>query len=210
MLGPPGAGKGTQAKLICERYNIVQISTGDILREAVANDTEMGVLAKKSMDAGELVSDDVVIGIIDDRLNDADCAAGFLLDGFPRTLAQAEALSRALDQKNMKIDYVIDISVDEDKLVTRLTGRRVCKDCGQMYHVKNSPPTKEGVCDKCGGELYKRDDDNETTIRKRFAVYSDQSSALSDYYSGDGKYHLFDGDQPIDKVKELVATTLEN
>lgn len=208
MLGPPGAGKGTQAKIICEKYNIPQVSTGDILRQAVADKTEMGILAKKSMDAGELVSDEVVIGIIDDRLTEEDCAKGFLLDGFPRTVAQAEALSKALEAKNMKIDSVIDIGVDEETLVARLTGRRVCADCGQMYHIKNSPPEKEGVCDKCGGELYLRDDDNEATIRKRFSVYNEQSSALSGFYSGGGTYKRFDGDQPIDTVRELVENSL--
>ena len=208
ILGPPGAGKGTQAKIICEKYNIPQVSTGDILRQAVADKTEMGLLAKKSMNAGELVSDDVVIGIIDDRLSAEDCANGFLLDGFPRTVAQAEALSKALVAKSVNINSVIDICVDEETLVQRLTGRRVCKSCGQMYHMENSPPAKEGVCDKCGGELYQRDDDNEETIRKRFSVYNDQSSTLSGFYSGSGTYHCFDGDRTIEAIRLLIEETL--
>lgn len=206
LLGPPGAGKGTQAKIIIDKFTIPQISTGDILRQALKDQTEMGKKAKAFMDAGELVPDEVVIGIINDRLAQPDCSNGFILDGFPRTLAQAEALTDALKSLGMEIDAVLDIRVEADSLVKRLTGRRVCKNCGQMYHVEMSPSKAQGVCDKCGGELYQRDDDREETILKRFSVYDQQASALQSYYSGSGKYKLFDGSGAIDAVsKEIFA-----
>lgn len=209
MLGPPGAGKGTQAKKVIEKYGIPQISTGDILRQAVADQTELGKKAKAYMDAGELVPDEVVIGIINDRLTQQDCQKGFILDGFPRTLAQAEALTESLADLGMDIDFVIDLKVEPDSLVRRLTGRRVCSKCGQMYHVEYSPAQVEGQCDKCGGELYQRDDDKEETILKRFEIYSQQASALESFYSSSGRYKAFDGDQPIEKITEEVFATLE-
>ncbi|MBI5814623.1 MAG: adenylate kinase [Nitrospinae bacterium] len=208
MLGPPGAGKGTQAKIITEKYGIPQISTGDILRQAIKDGTSLGVKAKKYMDAGELVPDEVVIGIINERLHEADCAKGFILDGFPRTLAQAEALCEALNLMEAEIDFVIDINVNADALLGRLTGRRVCRGCGQMYHVTMNPPKNAGVCDKCGGELYQRDDDREETILKRFDVYHQQSSALRPFYEGRGKYKLFDGSGPIDQVTGQILATI--
>ena len=200
LLGPPGAGKGTQAKKITETHNIPQISTGDILRQAVKDKTEMGVKAKEFMDQGKLVPDEVVIGIIKDRLSADDCKGGYILDGFPRTLPQAEELSRLLAGMHNEIDLVIDIAVAEDLLIERLTGRRTCKNCGFGYHIRFSPPAGEGVCDKCGGELYLRDDDNEETVKKRFMVYKDQSETLKSFYGKTGKYHRIDGKQDINDV----------
>jgi len=208
MLGPPGAGKGTQAKIVTEKYGIPQISTGDILRQAIKDGTQMGLKAKKFMDAGELVPDEVVIGIINDRLHEPDCAKGFILDGFPRTLNQAEALCEALNLMGAEIDFVIDINVSPDDLLSRLTGRRVCKKCGQMFHITMNPPKRTGVCDKCGGELYQRDDDREETILKRFDVYHQQSASLRPFYEGRGKYKLFDGAGPIDEVTRQILAAL--
>ncbi|VAX17822.1 Adenylate kinase [hydrothermal vent metagenome] len=207
LLGPPGAGKGTQAKMITEKFGIPQISTGDILRQAIKDQTELGKKAKAFMDAGDLVPDEVVIGLIDERIREADCKKGYILDGFPRTLAQAEALTSSLKSANQEIDHVIDLHVDVDFLVRRLTGRRICKKCGQMYHVEFNMPSQEGFCDKCGGELYQRDDDKEETIIKRFEVYSRQSSALESFYSDSGKYKVFDGSVSIDDLyKDILAT----
>lgn len=200
LLGPPGAGKGTQAKKITEKHGIPQISTGDILRQAVKDKTEMGVKAKGFMDAGKLVPDEVVIGIIKERLVADDCKSGYILDGFPRTLPQAEELSKLLTGMDSEIGFVIDIAVGEESLVERLTGRRTCKSCGLGYHVKFSAPADDGVCDKCGGELYLRDDDNEETVKQRFKVYKDQSDTLKSFYGETGKYHRIDGGQDINDV----------
>lgn len=200
LLGPPGAGKGTQAKKITEKHGIPQISTGDILRQSVKDKTEMGVKAKGFMDDGKLVPDEVVIGIIKERLVADDCKGGYILDGFPRTLPQAEELSKLLSGMNSEIDFVIDIAVGEDSLVERLTGRRTCKSCGFGYHIKFSAPASDGVCDKCGGELYLRDDDNEETVKQRFKVYKDQSDTLRSFYGETGKYHRIEGGQDINDV----------
>ena len=202
LLGGPGAGKGTQAKKLIKKYQIPQISTGDILRAAVKEGTEMGKKAKEFMDAGQLVPDEVVIGIIKDRLKEPDCQKGFILDGFPRTVPQAEALEKVLSDMSKKIDHVVSIDVDEEELVTRLTGRRTCKDavCGQMYHVKFTPPKKEGVCDKCGGELYQRDDDNETTVRSRLATYNQATKPLIDHYKAKGLIRPIPGVGGIDDI----------
>ena len=202
LLGGPGAGKGTQAKKLIDKYQIPQISTGDILRAAVKEGTEMGKKAKEFMDAGQLVPDEVVIGIIKDRLKEPDCQKGFILDGFPRTVPQAEALEKVLSDMSKKIDHVVSIDVDEEELVTRLTGRRTCKDavCGQMYHVKFTPPKKEGVCDKCGGELYQRDDDNETTVRSRLATYNQATKPLIDHYKAKGLIRPIPGVGGIDDI----------
>lgn len=200
LLGPPGAGKGTQAKNITENFKIPQISTGDILRNAVKNSTEMGVKAREYMDRGKLVPDEVVIGIIKERLAADDCKGGFILDGFPRTLHQAEELAVLLKETGAAIDFVIDIAVPEEALVARLTGRRTCKKCGYGYHIRFSPPASEGVCDKCGGELYLRDDDNEKTVIQRFKVYKDQSELLQSFYGETGKYHRIDGEKDINDV----------
>lgn len=200
LLGPPGAGKGTQAKNITGNFKIPQVSTGDILRNAVKNSTEMGVKAKEYMDQGKLVPDEVVIGIIKERLAEDDCKGGFILDGFPRTLHQAEELAVLLKETGAAIDFVLDIAVPEEALVERLTGRRTCKKCGYGYHIKFSPPASEGVCGKCGGELYLRDDDNEKTVKERFKVYKDQSELLQSFYGGTGKYHRIDGEKKINDV----------
>lgn len=209
LLGPPGAGKGTQAKLITEKFAIPQISTGDILRQAIKDQTELGKKAKTFMDVGDLVPDEVVIGLIDERICEPDCEKGYILDGFPRTLAQAEALTVSLKSANQEIDHVIDLHVDVNFLIRRLTGRRICKKCGQMYHVEFNLPSQEGFCDKCGGELFQREDDKEETIIKRFDVYSQQSQALESFYSSSGKYKTFDGSGSIEdlfgKIVEIIG-----
>jgi adenylate kinase len=182
LLGPPGAGKGTQAQMIVERYHIPQISTGDILRASVKEGTPLGRQAKAFMDQGQLVPDEVVIGIIDERLRTPGCNHGFILDGFPRTIAQAEALQTILTNIGKSIDHVINIEVDSEELVRRLTGRRTCKNCGAMFHILFHPPKKEGICDRCGGTLYQREDDKEETIRTRLKEYERQTAALIQYY----------------------------
>ena len=178
LLGPPGAGKGTQAKRLASGLGAPQISTGDILRQAVSDGTELGRKAKSFMDRGALVPDEVVIGIIEERLRRHDCARGYILDGFPRTLPQAEALLRTLTSIQASLDRVLSIEVPEEELVKRLAGRRVCRACGYMYHVKTNPARQAGVCDKCGGSLYQRDDDKEETIRHRLRVYREQTEPL--------------------------------
>jgi adenylate kinase len=182
LLGPPGAGKGTQAQRIVERYHIPQISTGDILRKAVKEGTSLGKKAKIFMDQGQLVPDEVVIGLIDERLGASDCNPGFILDGFPRTIAQAEALHPILTKMGKSIDHVINIEVDTEELVRRLTGRRTCKNCGSMFHILFHPPREEGICDRCGGALYQREDDKEETIRIRLNEYQRQTAPLIQYY----------------------------
>lgn len=208
LLGPPGAGKGTQAKLLAEKFNIQQISTGDILRQAVKNKTEMGLKAKSYMNQGKLVPDGVVIGIIKDRLNNPDCSTGFILDGFPRTIQQAEALSQALEQMEMDIDHLIDIKVDFDSLIQRLTGRWTCRECGEGFHKTSNPSKKEGICDKCNGELYQRDDDKEETIQKRFEVYKNETEPLKDYYSKKGKLNTIEGDGSIQEIFSNITNLI--
>jgi adenylate kinase len=183
LLGAPGAGKGTQAKMLIERFKIPQISTGDILRKAVADGTPLGKEAKVIMDQGGLVSDKIVLGLVEERLKQQDCRDGFILDGFPRNTAQAESLDRILAGAGMPLTVALNIDVDLNDLLKRLTGRRTCKSCQQMYNVHFSPPTKEGVCNKCGGALFQRDDDKEETIKKRLDVYQQQTAPLIDYYS---------------------------
>jgi adenylate kinase len=210
LLGGPGAGKGTQAKKLIDLYHIPQISTGDILRAAVKEGTEMGKKAKEYMDAGKLVPDEVVIGIIKDRLAQPDAKKGFILDGFPRTVPQAEALDQVLAGLGTKIDHVVSIDVDEEALVERLTGRRTCKNaaCGQMYHIKFTPPQKAGVCDKCGGELYQRDDDNEATVRNRLATYNQATAPLIGYYSQKGLVRPIKGVGSIDDIFNQIVGIL--
>ena len=210
LLGGPGAGKGTQAKKLIDKYKIPQISTGDILRAAVKEGTEMGRKAKEFMDAGKLVPDEVVIGIVEDRLKQPDCTKGFILDGFPRTVPQAQALDGALAKTGSRIDHVVSIDVDEEALVTRLTGRRTCKNaaCGQMFHVKFTPPKKEGVCDKCGGELYLRDDDNETTVRSRLTTYNQATAPLIGYYAAEGLVRPIAGVGSIDDIFNKIVGIL--
>ena len=206
LLGPPGAGKGTQAGRIVAEYGIPHISTGDILRAALKNQTPMGLEAKKYMDAGELVPDSVVIGIVKDRLQEPDTAKGFLMDGFPRTIPQAEALDEALESLGRAVTKTIVLLVDEDLLIRRLTGRRICRSCQTPFHVMFTPPKEEGVCDSCGGELYQRDDDTEATVRNRLEVYRNQTEPLIDYYDGAGVVARIDGAQlPDVTYKDIRA-----
>lgn len=208
LLGPPGAGKGTQAKMIVDEYAIPQISTGDILRAAVKEGTPMGLLAKACMEEGKLVSDEIVVGIVRDRLAQEDCQKGFILDGFPRTVAQADALSDALGQMGRRIESVISFGVDDEALVGRLCGRLTCRACGQGYHKTFDPPAQEGVCGKCGGELYQRADDQEETIRKRLEVFHAETSPLVSYYTQAGTLVELDGMAPIAEVQEKIKAIL--
>jgi adenylate kinase len=200
LMGLPGAGKGTQAERIVEKYGIPHISTGDMFRAAMKEGTELGLQAKSFMDKGELVPDEVTIGIVRERLSKDDCQKGFLLDGFPRTVPQAEALENLLADLTKKIDYVINIDVDKSILMDRLTGRRICKDCGSTYHLVFNPPAKEGVCDRCGGELYQRADDNAETVQNRLDVNIEQSAPLLAFYEDKGYLRTIDGQQDISKV----------
>lgn len=209
LLGPPGAGKGTQAKMLTDRCGIPQISTGDILRAAVKEGTPMGLKAKSFMDAGGLVPDGVVIGIVQERLQQPDCRQGFILDGFPRTTAQAEALKQTLAQLGKELDRVVSLEVDVEALVVRLTGRRTCKDCGRGFHVRFDPSKVEGVCDACGGSLVQRDDDREATIRHRLDVYAQQTSPLIAYYRNEGLLTSVDGMQAMDAVQAELLTVLQ-
>lgn len=208
LLGPPGAGKGTQATRIVADYKIPHISTGDILRAAVKNQTPLGLEAKKYMDAGELVPDSVVIGIVRDRLQESDTAKGFLMDGFPRTIPQAEALDAALEALGRAVTKVLVLLVDEELLVRRLTGRRICRSCQTPFHVYFNPPKVEGVCDKCGGELYQRDDDSEETVRNRLEVYRRQTEPLIDYYDRAGVVARIDGAREPEEVYEDIQAVL--
>jgi adenylate kinase len=208
LLGAPGAGKGTQASRIVADYGIPHISTGDILRAAVANGTKMGLEAKKYMDAGELVPDSVVIGIVKDRLQEPDTAKGFLMDGFPRTIAQAEALDEALDGLGRAVTKVLVLLVGEELILKRLTGRRVCRSCQAPFHVSFSKPKKEGVCDFCGGDLYQRDDDTEATVRNRLEVYRKQTEPLIDYYDRAGVVVRIDGAQEAEATYADIAAAL--
>lgn len=209
ILGPPGAGKGTQAEYIVERYNIPHISTGDIFRENIKNNTELGKEAKSYMDKGLLVPDDLVIALVEDRLNKDDAKEGFLLDGFPRTVAQAVSLDSILDKNGDKLTKVINISVDPEILIERAVGRRVCKTCGMTYHVKFNPPKEDGVCDKDGTKLIQRDDDTEETVKTRISVYFDQTAPLIDYYRAQNLLIDIDGAKDIDKVFNDIVIGLE-
>ncbi|MBY0121938.1 adenylate kinase [Bacillus sp. S/N-304-OC-R1] len=209
LMGLPGAGKGTQAEKIVAKYGIPHISTGDMFRAAIKDETELGLQAKSFMDKGELVPDEVTIGIVRERLSKGDCQKGFLLDGFPRTVAQAEALENILAGLNKQINYVINIDVDNSILMERLTGRRICKDCGATYHLVFNPPAKEGVCDRCNGELYQRADDNEATVKNRLDVNIKQTKPLLDFYETKGYLRNIDGQQEIDKVFLDVNQLLE-
>ena len=208
LLGPPGAGKGTQAKMLTDHFGIPQISTGDILRSSVREATPMGLKAKGFMDAGALVPDDVVVGIVRERLQLPDCAAGFILDGFPRTVAQADALKETLCLLGKDLDAVVSLEVDVEALVERLTGRRTCRQCGRGFHVKFDPPRSPEVCDVCGGELFQRDDDQEATIRKRLMVYAEQTVPLVTYYRQANLLLTVDGMQPIDLVGRKIVELL--
>lgn len=208
LLGPPGAGKGTQAVKIVEKYGIPHISTGDIFRENIKKGTELGKKAQEYMNKGELVPDDLVITTATARLLEDDCKNGFLLDGFPRTVYQAEKLDEFLEAHNSKIDKVVDISVGKEELMIRLTGRRVCKKCGASYHIVNIPPKKEGVCDICGGPLIQRDDDNAETAANRIEVYEEQTRPLVDYYKKAGNLVLIDGTTGLENVFADIVRAL--
>lgn len=209
IMGPPGAGKGTQAERLVKEVEIMHISTGDMFRAAIKEGTEMGKKAEEYMNQGALVPDEVVVGMVKDRLSKPDCKQGFLLDGFPRTLDQAKSLDETLNSLQINIDGVINIAVPREKLMERLTGRRVCKNCGASFHVIFNKPKVEGKCDACGGELYQRGDDNEEAVGKRLDVYEQQTQPLIDYYSEKGLLLSIDGDQDINKVLEDVLAAVK-
>ncbi|MFA1821675.1 adenylate kinase [Virgibacillus oceani] len=209
LMGLPGAGKGTQAKKINEKYNIPHISTGDMFRLAIQEGTELGTKAKEYMDQGNLVPDEVTIGIVRERLAKDDCSNGFLLDGFPRTIAQAEALQELLADMNQSIDHVIHVDVPKEKLLERLTGRRICPTCGATYHVKYNPPKEEGKCDHDGSKLIQRDDDKAETVKNRLAVNIEQTKPLLDFYKDKGYLISVNGDQEINQVFEDIRTNIE-
>lgn len=209
IMGPPGAGKGTQAEVLVKDLSITHISTGDMFRSAIKEGTEMGKKAKEYMDRGELVPDEVVVGMVKERLAMSDCAKGFLLDGFPRTLPQAEALDETLKALTIKLDGVINIDVPRERLMARLTGRRICKGCGASYHVLFNPPKDAGKCNSCAGELYQRSDDNEEAVSNRLDVYESQTQPLIDYYVKVNLLKNINGDQDIKKVLDDVLASLK-
>ena len=208
MLGAPGAGKGTQAKKIAAKYNIPHISTGDIFRANIKNGTELGKKAKTYMDQGLLVPDDLVVDLVVDRVGQDDCERGYVLDGFPRTIPQAEALTKALADMGQKVDYAIDVDVPDENIVRRMSGRRACVGCGATYHVVYAPTKKEGICDTCGGELILRDDDKPETVQKRLNVYHEQTQPLIDYYTEAGILKTVDGPVDIDDVFQSIVDIL--
>lgn len=209
MLGAPGAGKGTHAKKITEKFGIPAISTGDIFRENIKNGTELGKKAKEYMDAGNLVPDELVCDLVVDRLKQDDCKNGYILDGFPRTIPQAEALTAALAKNDDAIDYALEIFIEDQAIIDRMGGRRVCKSCGATYHVVNIPPKTEGVCDECDGELIVRDDDAPETVKKRLDVYHEQTAPLIDYYKKQGILKVIDGSKGLDTCFEEICGILE-
>ena len=208
VLGAPGAGKGTQAKKIAAKYNIPHISTGDIFRANIKNGTELGKKAKTYMDQGLLVPDDLVVDLVVDRVGQDDCERGYVLDGFPRTIPQAEALTKALADMGQKVDYAIDVDVPDENIVRRMSGRRACVGCGATYHVVYAPTKKEGICDTCGGELILRDDDKPETVQKRLNVYHEQTQPLIDYYTEAGILKTVDGTVDIDDVFQSIVDIL--
>jgi len=208
LLGPPGAGKGTQAETLVKKLSIPHISTGDMFRKAIKEQTNLGKEAKSFMDKGELVPDEVTVGIVRDRIEEEDCAKGFLLDGFPRTVSQADSLEKMLKDLGIKLDSVINIEVPAEELIGRLTGRRICKSCGATYHMLFNPPKVEGVCDKCGGELYQRDDDTEKTAENRLQVYEKQTAPLLEYYNKTGLLVNINGNQSMEDVLKEILNVL--
>lgn len=205
LLGAPGAGKGTQAEVICEKLSIPTISTGNIIRDSIKNQTELGIKAKSFIDSGSLVPDDIVINIIKERLSQPDCDNGFILDGFPRTVPQAEAL----DNMGVDIDRVIDIEVEDEKIMQRLSGRRVCEDCGASYHIIYKPSKLEDVCDSCSGKTIQRKDDHIDTVEKRLEVYHDKTEPLKDYYNSKGKLYIVEGQEKVSDTTTLTLKALE-
>ena len=210
FLGPPGAGKGTQARELAREWGIAHLATGDMLREAVAASTRLGLEAKRYMDQGALVPDEIIVGAMAERLGKADTATGFILDGFPRTIAQAEALERLLKDVGQRLDGVVFFDVSEPELLRRLTGRRVCRECGATFHLISAPPKGDEVCDRCGGSLYQREDDSEQTVRNRLEVYARQTAPLLDYYRQRGRLTSVPGEGSIDLIRRHLRRTLES
>jgi adenylate kinase len=210
LVGAPGAGKGTQAKFIAKHYGIPQISTGDIFRANIVAQTPLGVEAKRFMDAGDLVPDEVTIGIVRDRLAQDDTKPGFLLDGFPRTVPQAEALAVILDELGTPLDVVLELQVDDEEVIRRLSGRRTCRNCGHVWHVEFDPPAKENICDVCGGELFQRDDDLPETIRRRLEVYAEQTAPLVGFYSSAGLLRAIKASGSVDEITGRAIEALES
>lgn len=209
LLGPPGAGKGTQAKYLVKKYSIPQVSTGEMLRSAVSQQSVMGHKAKEFMDAGALVPDEVVVGIVKDRISQVDCVNGFILDGFPRTVAQADALGKMLDESHKAINHVISISVHKDKLLKRITGRRICSICSKGYHIEFEPSRQLNICDECSGSLFQREDDCEETMGKRLDVYDQQTSPLIDYYQDLKLLRVIPGDDTIEVIQQKIVAAIE-
>lgn len=209
MLGAPGAGKGTQAKMIAEKYAIPHISTGDIFRANIKNGTELGMEAKKYMDQGLLVPDELTVRILLDRVAKEDCSNGYVLDGFPRTIPQAEVLENALNERNDKIDYAIDVDVPDENIINRMSGRRACLSCGATYHIAHVPPKKEGICDTCGKELVLRDDDKPETVKNRLNVYHEQTQPLIDFYTKKGILKTVDGTRDMKDVFAAIVAILD-
>lgn len=208
MLGAPGAGKGTQAKKIAAKYQIPHVSTGDIFRANIKNGTELGMKAKSYMDAGGLVPDEITIGMLLDRIHEADCENGYVLDGFPRTIPQAESLTQALAGMDEKIDYAVNVDVPDENIISRMSGRRACLNCGATYHIVYNPPKQEGVCDVCGDKLVLRDDDKPETVQKRLSVYHDQTQPLIEYYEKAGVLKQVDGTQDMEAVFQDIVKIL--
>ncbi|AEB74929.1 adenylate kinase [Clostridium botulinum] len=209
LLGPPGAGKGTQAKLISEKYSIPHISTGDIFRKNISEKTPLGIKAKEYMDKGQLVPDELTIDLVNDRLTHEDCKTGFLLDGFPRTVKQAEALENFLNKNNQSLDTALLVNVPSSFILERMTGRRVCPSCGASYHIKFNPPKIEGLCDVCKAEVIQRKDDTEETVKERIEVYDRQTQPLVDFYASKDQLFVVDGTQSIDQVFETISNHIE-
>ena len=208
MLGAPGAGKGTQAQMIADKYGIPHVSTGDIFRENVKNGTELGMEAKKYMDQGALVPDELTVRILLDRVAQDDCKNGYVLDGFPRTIPQAEVLDKAIKELGVKIDYAIDVEVPDENIIRRMSGRRACLSCGSTFHIEHVPPKKEGICDRCGKELILRDDDKEETVKNRLDVYHKQTQPLIDYYTGQNILKTVDGTADMMDVFTAITEIL--
>jgi adenylate kinase len=209
LLGPPGAGKGTQAARLEAAYDLPHISTGDIFRKAIKEETELGTKAQEYMDQGKLVPDKVTNGIVKERLAESDCESGFILDGFPRTVNQAEALNQIIDKLDYTLDAAINIKVSDEEVVDRLSGRRICSDCGATYHIDFNSPQQEGICDQCGGQLYQRDDDTPATIKERLEVYYDQTKEVVDYYKKQDLVLTIDGEADLDEVFTSIKDGLE-